>query len=267
MAKALKTHSTHREVELLDALRAHGGSARTTKLAESLDVSEETVRRTVKALAKAGMVQRVHGGVYLSNSEALSPVGSRLSKRTEEKRNIAKRAASLIPNESAVFLDVGSTTAFVAEFLGDEHKGLSVITNGIHAAQALVGKNHNRVHLAGGELMPVEGGTFGHQTIGFVDRFNIDVAVFSIDGFDTRSGFLLAAPDEADLARRVAGRAKRTIVVCDHAKFGQSAPIIAFAPTDVTTVITDKPVPDNVAAILKGWEIELIIASKAAPTR
>lgn len=258
MGKLLKPHSTHREVELLDALRAHGGSARTTKLAESLDVSEETVRRTVKALAKAGMVQRVHGGVYLSNSEALSPVGSRLGKRTEEKRNIAKKTAALIPNESAVFLDVGSTTAFVAEILADDHKGLTVVTNGVHAAQALVGKNSNTVHLAGGELMSVAGGTFGQETIAFVDRFNIDVAVFSIDGFDPGSGFLLAASDEADLARHVASRAKRIIVVCDHAKFGQSAPIIAFEPPHVTTVVTDKPVPRHIANVLNGWDIELI---------
>ncbi|MEO9461067.1 MAG: DeoR family transcriptional regulator, partial [Marinomonas sp.] len=102
MSDTTEIHATHREVELLETLRAQGGSARTAKLAETLSVSEETVRRTVKALAKSGLVERVHGGVYLSNSEALSPVGMRLGTRTQEKLSIAREVAKLIPSGSSV---------------------------------------------------------------------------------------------------------------------------------------------------------------------
>ena len=200
MAKSREKHSTHREVELLDRLRAMGGSARTAVLAEALDVSEETVRRTVKALAKSGVVQRVHGGVYLANTEALAPVVTRLGKRPEEKARIAAAAAELIPSGSCVFLDVGSTTAFVAQNLRN-HRDMTVVTNGLHAAQALSDINNNRVFLAGGELQAVSSGVFGPETIAFVERFNLDVAVISVDGFDPRSGFLLAAAPEAALAR------------------------------------------------------------------
>ena len=58
MVKIAEPHSTHREVELLETLRSLGGSARTAALAEALVVSEETIRRTVKALAKSGLLQR-----------------------------------------------------------------------------------------------------------------------------------------------------------------------------------------------------------------
>ena len=79
-------YATHREVELLETLRDVGGTARTTNLAEALKVSEETVRRTIKALAKTGAVRRVHGGVYLVNAHAGKPVSSRLSHRAPENR-------------------------------------------------------------------------------------------------------------------------------------------------------------------------------------
>ena len=111
--KQPEPHATHREVELLDTLRGLGGSARTANLAEVLNVSEETVRRTVKALAKAGLVQRVHGGVYLANTEALTPVISRLGKRSEEKARIAAAAVELIPNGSRVFVYFGRSSCFV----------------------------------------------------------------------------------------------------------------------------------------------------------
>ena len=254
-------HATHREVELLETLRNAGGSARNATLAEALQVSEETVRRTVKALAKSGLVQRVHGGVYLTNAEALTPVVSRLDKRSDEKARIAARAARLIGDGTCVFLDVGSTTVYVAEALVG-HRNLTVVTNGLHAAQTLASTRENAVHLAGGALSMVEGGTFGPDTLAQIGRFNIETAVFSIDGFDLRGGFLLAGRAEADLARAVAARARHTIVVADHEKFGQSAPMIACDPRDVDTVVTDKPLPDAYAARLAEWEVTLLVPKK-----
>ena len=259
MSKKAEKHANHREVELMVTLRGFGGSARTSNLANALNVSEETVRRTVKALAKSGLVQRVHGGVYLTNAEALTPLVARLGKRTIEKARIATRAIDLIPNGSCVFLDVGSTTAFVAEGLKNK-RNLTIVTNGLHAAQALMNFNENRVFLAGGELQMVESGAFGTDTINYVARFNFDVAIFSVDGIDPSDGFLLAAAGEAELARNIARRARRTIVVADHNKFGQGAPMIAYDPADVDTVITDTHLRPVFADFLKKWEIELLIA-------
>ena len=262
MATGADLHATHREVELLDKLRGLGGSARTAALAEAMGVSEETVRRTVKALAKSGLVQRVHGGVYLPNTEALTPVVSRLGKRPEEKGRIATATAKLIPSGACIFLDVGSTTAFVADSL-KTHRDLTIVTNGLHAAQALVNKNNNRVFLAGGELRLVESGVFGPETIAFVERFNLDFAVISVDGFDPEAGFLLAAAPEAALARSVVARARHTIVVTDHTKFGQNAPMVVCAPGEVDTVVTDRALPPELARQLADLGVEVIALDRA----
>ncbi|MEX0283734.1 MAG: DeoR/GlpR family DNA-binding transcription regulator [Paracoccaceae bacterium] len=251
-------YATHREVELLETLRSFGGTARTTSLAETLKVSEETVRRTIKSLAKTGAVRRVHGGVYLVNSEATKPVASRLENRAVEKTRIAEAAAALIPNQVCVFLDVGSTTAHVAQSLR-RHNNLTVVTNGLLAAQSLVGRNGNRVFLAGGELHDVEGGAFGPETSAFVSQFNIDIAVLSVDGIDERGGFLLEGSAEAGLARAVAAKTRRVMVVADQAKFGVSAPIVACDPTHVDVLVTDKPLNDTFNRLVTGWDVELIV--------
>lgn len=251
-------HATHREVELLDTLRSFGGSARTAMLAETLNVSEETVRRTVKALARAGVVQRVHGGVYLANTEALTPVTTRIGKRTEEKTRIAAAAAALIPARSSVFLDVGSTTAYVAENLRN-HRGMTVVTNSLRAAQALAGINDNKVFLACGEVRTLENGVFGIETIDYIARFNIDTAVISVDGIDDSSGFLLAGAQEAALARAVSRQARRSFIVTDHTKFGQNAPLIACDASDIDMLVTDqKPGPAYEAAFQR-WDIDVTI--------
>ncbi len=259
MVKTTEPHSTHREVELLDTLRSLGGSARTAALAEALGVSEETIRRTVKALSKSGLLQRVHGGVYLANKDALTPFAARLGRHSQEKSQIAAQAAGMIPNGSSVFLDVGSTTAFVAERLKD-HRDLTVITNALTPAQALVGRNGNRVYLAGGELREVESGSFGPETVAFAQRFHIDTAILSVDGIDVSSGFLLAGAAEADLARMVVARAKRRIVVADHSKFGQPAPFVACPAESIDVLVTDKAPRQIFEKRLAEWEIELVVA-------
>lgn len=59
----------HRGLELLQALERLGGSARSSDLVEVLEVSGETVRRTIAGLAESGHVRRVHGGVLLQRPE------------------------------------------------------------------------------------------------------------------------------------------------------------------------------------------------------
>jgi len=261
MAKKNKSQSSHREVEFLDTLRRLGGSARSASLAEAMAVSEETIRRTAKALAKAGQVVRVRGGVYLANTEAGETVFSRIGRRTAEKRSIAAAAVEFVPDGSSVFLDVGSTTTFVAEALR-ARKGLTVITNSLNAALALVHRNDNRVFLAGGELGHIECGAFGPEALSFIKGFNIDTNILSVDGIDPKAGFLVNGAAEAALSRCAVQQAQRSIIVADHSKFGQNASMIACTPSDVDVLITDRAPVAGVQTKLSEWGIELIFTDK-----
>jgi len=94
MTNDTQTRTNHREVEVLEGLRQLGGAARNTNLAELLGVSEETIRRTTKSLAKAGLVRRVHGGSYLPEADAGEGVFSRLGLRRGEKGRIGAAAGN-----------------------------------------------------------------------------------------------------------------------------------------------------------------------------
>ncbi len=253
------SHSTHREIELLDTLRNMGGAARTANLAAVMRVSEETVRRTVKALTKSKHVKRVHGGAYLAEADPSDTVFSRLEMNQEEKLLIGKAVARAILNHSIVFLDVGSTNIFVAECLKN-HSGLTIVTNALHVAQQLAGNNGNRVFFCGGEIREVEFGTFGSDTINFVKKFGIDIAVLTADGIDSVNGFLLAGSEEAELANVVTQRARQVIVAADNSKFGKLAPFVACDPNDVDLLVTNDTPPAPYIENLTQWAIDLRIA-------
>lgn len=253
------TLNTHRELELLDALRRLGGTARNSDLANMLGVSEETVRRTIKALSKAGTVERVHGGAYLAGVQGAPNFFHRISQDADEKRLIAGHTAKLVRDQMTVFLDVGSTTAFVAEELR-QVSNLTVVSNSIGVVQTLAGVNGNRVHLLGGELQIDERGTFGHVTHKQLQRYAFDIVILSTDAISDSKGFLYHSAVEADLASVVVRCADQVVMAAAHSKFGERAPYVGPDPRLVHSLVTDAVPKGGVARFLDRWGIEIQIA-------
>ncbi|WP_260006596.1 DeoR/GlpR family DNA-binding transcription regulator [Leisingera sp. M527] len=250
---------SHRELELVDALRRLGGSARSAELAKMLDVSEETVRRTIKALNKAGAVQRVHGGAFLAGPQSATSFARRISENQKEKARIAARIAVHARDGMALFLDVGSTTAFVAEELRQK-TGLIVVTNSIGAAQALANHNGNRVHFLGGELQSNERGTFGFVAEQQVRRFALDLAILSADAFSAKQGVLYHSAAEAQLAGVVADCTEQVALAMAHPKFTETAPHCGPSPRKISLLFTDRRPDKKLSAALAGWGVKVDVA-------
>lgn len=251
--------ANQRQQEIIFALRRAGGSMRIQALAQELQVTEETVRRNLKTLAKKGVVDKVHGGVSLSDQEDDGDFKQRLGLRPDTKKKIAKCAASMISNGSSLFLDIGSTTSFIADALRD-HGNLLVITNSVSVAYKLATRNNNRVFMAGGELRSQDGGAFNSQAREFANNFKTDFAVLSAAGINSENGFMLFDLEEAEYSRAIIANSKTRIVAADSSKFGRSAPITACDPTLIDMLVSDLHPPDDIVAAAHGWNTKIIVA-------
>ncbi|GAB5435787.1 DeoR/GlpR family DNA-binding transcription regulator [Falsiruegeria mediterranea] len=249
----------HRGHELLNVLARLGGSARNAQIAQVMGVSEETVRRLVKGLAQAGRVERVHGGTYLRGSPDTPMYSGALEQNSSEKTEIARAALDLVEDGMTVFINVGSTTTYVAEQLR-ERKSLIVVTNSIAAVAALADHNNNRVFMAGGEILPSERGTFGSATEEFARQFNYDLVIFGSDAISAKHGFLASNPDEASLTRVLTNQSEKAVVTADSRKFSTRAPMVACDPKNVTHLVTDQSPDVGLLEALDGWGIEVRIA-------
>ncbi|MBA3908802.1 MAG: DeoR/GlpR transcriptional regulator [Rhodobacter sp.] len=249
---------TQRERAILERLM-HSGSARIADLAEALSVSEETVRRSLKRLEALGSVTRVHGGVHLRDWGAEPSFALRLRVSPDAKRRIAARLAGLIEHGASLFLDVGSTTAFVAQALRDHHD-LLVVTNSLAVAQTLSGRGGNRVFMAGGELRPHDGGAFGADALAFVRQFRVHHAILSAVALDARTGFMLNDLREAEFSRAIIDCADLTTIAADATKFNQSAPVRIAPPESFHRLVTDTEPEGALAALLASAGVEIILA-------
>lgn len=250
--------SSQRERQLLDLLR-QTGSGRVQDLSRRLAVTEETVRRNIRRLESQGLVTKVHGGVYLRGWVAEASFAQRFGENPQAKQVIARRLAGMIGDGSSLFLDVGSTTAYVAQALRG-HRNLFVVTNSLAVAQALSGSPENRVFMAGGELRSHDGGAFGPEALAFVRQFRVDLAVLSAAAVDAEAGFMLHDMREAEFSREIIRCAAASIIAADATKFGRSAPIRIADPGAIGTLVTDRAPPADIAQMLTAAGVQTVLA-------
>jgi len=248
-------HRSARQVTIMKALTQHGACS-VTDLARQLEVSDETIRRDVKAMADKGLVEKVHGGAALPHLLREPAFRKRMERNAGEKERIARLAAAQVRNGDSVMLDTGSTTAYVARALAG-HADLLIVTNCTDIAGRLVARN--RVYLAGGELRADDGAVFGDTASRFVEQFRARYAVLSIGAID-RDGLMDFYLQEAEFSRAVMARADQTIVVADHSKFGSHAPVKVCGFEAVDLLITDRAPPPELAERVAAAGTKLLVA-------
>lgn len=242
--------------EILDAVRGEG-RATIAALAATLNVSGETIRRHVRPLVDEGLLVRAHGEVALSEREP--PFQRRMGVRAAAKRAIARAVAARVPDGASVMLDTGSTTVFVAAALA-ARRDLTVVTNSIEIARAMVGRGGHRIYLAGGELRPDLGAMVGPEALAFVAQFRADIAILSAGALDPAHGVADFHLDESRVAQAMLAHADRLMVAADHTKFDLRAavPVCPFAEIDL--LVTDAVPPACARSALDAATVEVVVA-------
>ncbi len=163
-------------------------------LVKYLNTSESTIRRDLIALDKAGLLKKVHGGATALKDISINTlddiVENRKSLNMEEKFKIAKYAASLIKDNDLVYLDAGTTTELMINFINNT-KAIFV-TNGIVHARNLIKKNCT-TYILGGELKLSTEAIVGAETVKSLRKYNFTKGFFGANGVDLERGF--STPD------------------------------------------------------------------------
>lgn len=234
------------------------GFASLSDLADSLQVSESTVRRDVEFLEQQGEARRTHGGVFWTGSAAEMRVfDTRGDLAAPQKRAIAAVAAARIADGETVLLDGGSTTYELARQLVS--RPLQVVTNSLPVANLLSSCEQIDLVLIGGCVHHKTGVTIGPIADSQLSTLRVDKAFLSVAGIDEEgfynSNLLLVETEK--MMRRIA---KETIIVAHSTKFGRASLSRLCALKEVDTVVTDKD-------LLKPWQkrmraagIELVLA-------
>ena len=111
---------TQQRHEIILKLLKEKGSITVTEVRDLLDTSESTVRRDITALDKEGKLEKVFGGAVEAGQKVTAheyTVAQKNELNCDAKRKIAEYAASLIKADDFVYLDAGTTTGLMLEYL------------------------------------------------------------------------------------------------------------------------------------------------------
>lgn len=234
--------STRRR-EILHRLLAEG-YVEGKDLAVGLGVDVSTIRRDLDALARAGKVQRTHGGARpLPGNATDIPYTTKQAQRLAEKAAIGRTAASRVRDGDTIILDSGSTTYEVAAALRDRH-GLTVITNDLRIAKFVASMPDVRLLVTGGELLGSVFTLVGERAVDFLGDYTADWTFLGADAIDPIAGITNTNTLEVPIKRAMIAAGEQVIVVTDSTKFDQRALARVASIDETDLIITDEGLND-----------------------
>jgi len=256
MALAVSRASSDRQAKIIELLR-QSGRVTVEDLAGQFGVTLQTIRRDLNDLSEAHRVVRVHGGaIVASGVENLAYEARQLVARPH-KQLIGQAAARLIPNNSSLFINIGTTTEEVARAL-TAHTGLLVITNNLHVANELYRNKAIEIFLTGGTMRHGDGGIVGAATVSQIEQFRVDMAIIGTSAIDSTGTLLDFDIREVETSRAIIGHARKIVLVSDSSKFSRSAPVKIAHLSEIDTFITDRLPSRAVADMCRECDVEVI---------
>ncbi len=228
-------------------------------LAQHFSVTPQTIRKDLNELCETGLLQRVHGGATLTTRVSNVGYDSRRVLASNEKRHIGLKAASLIPNNCSLFINIGTTTEQVATALRNK-KNLLAITNNINVVNILLGAPGVEVIVAGGVVRHADGGVIGESAGDFIRQFKVDFAIIGVSGIDMDGSLLDFDYREVKVAQAIIENSRHTILVTDSMKYERRAPIRMGHISQIDTLVTDQPLPKQLAQICREGDVKVEFA-------
>lgn len=229
---------TEQRYEQILKLLEKEGSITVTEVKELLNTSESTVRRDITALHNAGKLVKVFGGAIASD-HVVTPqeptVAQKITVHVSEKQRIAAYASEMIRQGEFIYLDAGTTTGYMLDFLKD--KDVTVVTNAVVHAQTLAAAGV-KVRLIGGELKSSTEAVVGSEALETLRKYHFTKGFFGTNGITKKAGFTTPDANEAMVKKVALEQCQNKYILCDHSKFGEVSSV-TFAPFSGAEVITD----------------------------
>jgi len=253
---------TPRHAEIIEQAK-RDGRVQVETLAEHFQVTPQTIRKDLNELCKRKLLARIHGGAVVPSGVENLEYEQRRTIAADEKIAIGKAASRLIPDNSSLVINIGTTTEAVGDAL-DGHTGMMVITNNINVANRMRVFPSFEVLLAGGIVRSRDGGIVGEAAVDFIRQFKVDIAVIGCSAIDDDGSLYDFDLREVKVAQAIIENAREVILVADSTKFERTAPVRVAHITQVGTFVTDRCTSDNIRAICADEGLLLVETSPEA---
>ena len=236
------------------------GFVKVSELAESLGVTQTTIRKDLKYLEAQGVLQRAHGSA-IPPSQQIMDINLSAKKliNYEAKQKIAEKAASLIKSDDSILIASGSTTTLFAEALKPKGR-LNVVSISVNISAHLGDIPGITVMQVGGILYGNTLSVLGAEASSTIENLFCSKVFIGIDGLDLDYGITCGTGEEASITQKMIQSAQTSIVLADTSKLGKRGFARICELGDIEILITDSGMPMETRQRIENMGVQLIIA-------
>lgn len=234
---------TEKRHEIILQLLRKKGSITVNEIKDELGISESTIRRDLNTLDEEGKLVKVFGGAVTVNYEFSGKeptVSQKEEVNLDAKKDIARYAASLIEPDDFVFIDAGTTTGCMIDYI--RQKKATYVTNAVAHARNLAVAGF-RVILIGGELKGSTEAVVGSSAVETLRQYNFSKGFFGANGISIKSGVTTPDVSEAAVKKTALEHSNYKYILADSSKY-DNVSSVTFAGLKEVQFITDRKVPD-----------------------
>ncbi|TCN19867.1 DeoR/GlpR family DNA-binding transcription regulator [Mesobacillus foraminis] len=230
------------------------------ELVEVFGVSKNTIRRDVQMLVEQGDLKKVYGGVAVNHSTLIS-FNDRKVRSQLEKQKIAKLAADYVEDGDIIFLDSGTTTFEMLEFI--KTKQITVVTNNIDfIVEAMPYENLN-IFSAGGMVERKTKSFASFKGEDIFKTYNINKAFMASTGISLRNGVTNSSPLETEIKSSAVKKCSEIFLLVDSKKFDKYALTTYCELKEIDYLITDQLPNENYQQYAMEHDIKLVVPEEA----
>lgn len=232
-------YKSERQSAILKILRQKQ-YATVEQLSKDLFTSISSIRRDLIEMERENLVIRSYGSVELVKSNSRTePYSQRAQHRIEEKRCIAKKAATLVKDRDIVFLDQSSTALFLAEELVQEKK-ITIVTNNLDILGNIYSQNNITIYSSSGLVSNGRHCLIGDDAEATFNRIHADFAFFSAKALSSDGVLYDSNLPEVLIRDAMIKNAQKKVLLCDTEKFDTFAGYRQCSLAEVDYLVTEE---------------------------
>jgi DeoR/GlpR family transcriptional regulator of sugar metabolism len=243
------------------AMLKHNNYISVAELAEKFDTTVVTIRRDLDMLEHQKIINRIHGGAVLQETEHVLPTFTeRLRKNSQEKQAIAREAIKLIHDEQIICLDDSTSALTLLNYFPFELQA-SIITTGLKTAVELCRFPNIEVIIVGGTILHATYTSSSVLATSFIRQFNADISFLSTRAINTAMGTYESNIDLVEEKRTVSSIGRKTVLLADNTKFERRSMCQSLQMQDIDILITDSNTPSAIIKEIRRKGVEVIVAA------
>lgn len=210
-------------------------------LAEALNVSCATIRRDLQKMEDMKLVHRFYGGAVMNKDMEIEPtMNAKHLVNMSKKSQIAKYAAALIKDNDIVYIDAGTTTEMMIDYI--HAKNILVVTQALSILDRLY-ERQIRCYTLGGYVKFSTNIIIDNDTVEKMANMNFNISFLGCNGIHSLFGFSTTNEIEAMLKKMIISKTENAYILADSSKFNQISNI-KFAEKEDAVIITERLLED-----------------------